>query len=61
MTILAVDNRAVLPTLAQRLRRWTARFSRAIDALVSARAARAVPEWQMRDVQDEIARYQRRA
>jgi hypothetical protein len=32
------------------------RFARAIDALVSARAARAVPEWRMRKIRGEIAR-----
>jgi ribosomal protein L29 len=32
------------------------RFARAIDALVNARAARAVPEWRMREVRREIAR-----
>ena len=32
------------------------RFARTIDALVSARAARAVPEWRMRQVRRDIAR-----
>ncbi len=34
-----------------------ARLTRAIDALVSARAARSVPEWRMREIRREIARY----
>ena len=34
------------------------RLARAIDALVSAQAARSVPEWRMREVQSEIDRYQ---
>ena len=32
------------------------RLARALDALVSARAARAVPEWRMRQIRREIAR-----
>lgn len=36
-----------------------ARLARALDALVSARAARAVPEWRMRQVRREMARYTR--
>jgi hypothetical protein len=35
---------------------FLARFARTVDALVSARAARAVPEWRMREVRREIAR-----
>jgi hypothetical protein len=35
------------------------RLARALDALVSARAAREVPEWRMRQVRREIARYTR--
>ena len=34
------------------------RLARAIDALVSAWAARQAPEWRMRQVQSEINRYQ---
>ncbi len=34
-----------------------ARLTRAIDAMVSVRAARNVPEWRMRKVRREIARY----
>ena len=50
---------AALPAQAQSLRMLLARLARALDALVSARAARAVPEWRMREVDREIARYNR--
>jgi hypothetical protein len=33
------------------------RLTRAVDQLVRARAARAVPEWRMRQVQNDIERY----
>ena len=58
MTALVLENLAALPALAQSLRMLLRRLERAIDALVSARAARAVPEWQMRQVQIEINRYE---
>jgi hypothetical protein len=58
MTALVLENLAALPALARSLRMFLARLARAIAALVSARAARAVPEWQMRQVQSEINRYQ---
>jgi multidrug resistance efflux pump len=58
MTALVLENLATLPAQVQNLRMFLARMARAIDALVSARAARAVPEWQMRQVQSEINRYQ---
>jgi hypothetical protein len=58
MTALVLENLAALPAQVQNLRMFLARLARAIDALVSARAARAVPEWRMREVQSEINRYQ---
>ncbi len=58
MTAFVLENLAALPTLPRGLRKFPARLARAIDALVSARAARAVPEWQMPEVQQEIARCQ---
>jgi hypothetical protein len=58
MTALVLENLAALPALARSLRMLPTRLARAIDALVSARAAREVPEWRMRDVQSEIDRYQ---
>ena len=58
MTAFVLENFAALPALARSLRMQLARLARAIDVLVSARAARAVPEWQMRQVQREIDRYQ---
>lgn len=60
MTTL-VANSAVLPSLAFGFRFWIGRLGRLIDRAVSARAARAVPEWQMRQVQAEIGRYLRAA
>jgi len=54
MTALALENIAALPVYAKRLRMLLARFARALDSLVSARAARAVHEWQMRQVRNEI-------
>jgi hypothetical protein len=57
MIALALETIATLPALALRLRMLLTRPARAIDALVSARAARAVPEWQMQEVQREINRY----
>ena len=56
MTALVLENLAALPALARSLRMFLARLARAIDALVSARAARQIPEWQMRQVQSEIDR-----
>jgi hypothetical protein len=58
MTALVLENLAALPALARSLRMLLARLARALDALVSSRAARQVPEWQMRQVQSEINRYQ---
>jgi hypothetical protein len=58
MTALVLENLATLPAMARSLRTLLTRLARAIDAAVSARAARQVPEWQMREVQSEINRYQ---
>ncbi len=49
MTALVLENLAALPAHAQSLRMLLTRLARAIDALVSARAARQVPEWRMRE------------
>ena len=57
MTALVLENLAALPALAESLRMLLTRLARAIDALVSARAARTVPEWRMREVQSQIKRY----
>jgi len=43
--------------LASGLRFWLGRFGRLIDRAVSARAARAVPEWQMQQVEAELRRH----
>jgi hypothetical protein len=58
MTALVLENLTALPAQVHSLRKLLARLARAIDALVSARAARQVPEWRMRQVQSEIQRYQ---
>ena len=58
MTALVLESLAALPAYAKSLRTLLTRLARAIDALVSARAARQVPEWQMRQVQAVIDRYQ---
>ena len=57
MTALVLENLATLSALARNLRMLLARLARALDSLVSARAARAVPEWQMRQVRSEINRH----
>ena len=54
MTALVLENLAALPVQTQSLRMFLARS--ALDALVSARANRTVPEWQIRQVQREIDR-----
>jgi len=56
MTVFVLENLATLPILARNLRNLLTRLARTLDALVSARAAREVPEWRMREVQSEINR-----
>ncbi len=58
MTALVLENLAALPLQARSLRMLLTRLARSIDALVSARAAREVPEWRMREVRSEISRLQ---
>ena len=58
MTALVLENLAAWPFYAKSLRTLLARIARAIDALVSARAARTVPEWQVRQVRSEMKRFQ---
>jgi len=58
MTALVLENLTVLPAQAHFLRSLLSRLARAIDGLVRARTARAVPEWRMRQVQKEITRYE---
>jgi hypothetical protein len=57
MTVHVLETRALRPALGWSLRTLLTRVGRAIDALVSARAAREVPEWRMREVQRVINRY----
>jgi hypothetical protein len=54
MSALALKNLTARPVQTQSLRMFLARS--ALDALVSARATRTVPEWQMRQVRREIDR-----
>lgn len=61
MTTLLLKGTASLPSLTLGFRTWLARLGDMIDGVVSARVARAVPEWQMRRVQAEIRRYLRPA
>ena len=57
MTALVLQNLATLSAVTRSLRMLLTRSARAIDALVSARAARHVPEWQMQEVQSRISHY----
>jgi len=57
MTAHVLENLGPRPRIARSLRLLLTRLGRAIDALVSAKAARAVPEWQMRKVQGAIKRH----
>jgi hypothetical protein len=59
MTALVLENLTARPAQVRSLRMLLAKLARTIDALVSARAARQVPEWRMREVDREIARYYR--
>ncbi len=56
MSALVLEQRAAPRLRASRVRKLLARLARALDSLVSARAAREVPEWRMREVQSEIER-----
>ena len=51
MTALVLENLTAFSAWARSLRMLVVRLGRALDALVSARAARAVPEWRMQEVQ----------
>ena len=57
MTVHVLENRRRPARLGWSLRTLLTRLAHAIDALVSARAAREVPEWRMREVQAEISRH----
>lgn len=59
MTILVLENLSVVLLLVRNLRVLLARWTGMLDRLVSARAARQVPEWQMREVENEIKRHRR--
>lgn len=57
MTALVFENLTILPLHARSLRLLLTRWMRVLNRLVSARAARQIPEWRMRQVQSEIDRY----
>ena len=57
MTTLVLEILTAPPLLARSLRLLVTRWTRTLNRLVSARAARQVPDWRMRQVQSEIARY----
>ena len=59
MTALVLENLAARPSQVRGPQGLLTRLARALDVLVSARAAREVPECRMREVQKEIARYRR--
>ena len=59
MTALVFENLTTLPMQVRGLRMLLARWARAFNRLVSARAARQIPEWRMREVKNEINRYRR--
>lgn len=54
MTTLLLNGSATLPSLVLGLRLWLARLGSLIDRAVSARTARAVPEWPMQQVEAEL-------
>lgn len=56
MTALVLENLTTLPAQAQSLRILVVRWARTLNKLVSARAARQVPEWRMREVRNEVMR-----
>jgi hypothetical protein len=56
MSTLTLENRVALLALARNVQTLPNRLGTTIDRLVSARAARQILEWQMRQVQDEIDR-----
>jgi len=57
MTALVLENLGALQAPIYVLRSQLSRLARGVDQLVRARAARAVPEWRMRQVRNEIDRY----
>ncbi len=57
MTTIVLDHLPALSGQVRSMRMLLARLGRKIDALASAKAARTVPEWQLRKVQGEISRH----
>ena len=58
MTALVLENLTVLPLQVRSMRMLLARLAQTLDALVSARATREVPEWRVRQVRSDINRCQ---
>jgi hypothetical protein len=57
MTSRVLENLGPLLALGRSLQTLLARLGLALDAVVSARAAREVPEWRMREVRAQVNRY----
>ena len=57
MSALVLEKRTAPRLRASRACKLLARLAQALDSLVSARAAREVPEWRMREMQSEIKRH----
>jgi hypothetical protein len=57
MTVLVLENLGAMQAPIYVLRSQLSRLARAVDQLVRARAARAVPEWRMRQVRNDVDRY----
>lgn len=59
MTALVFENLSALPLQVRSLRVLLARWTRTLNKVVSARAAREVPEWRIQEVNSQIRRYRR--
>lgn len=59
MTALILDNPAGRPARIWNVRAFLTRLGQSIDGMVSGLAARSVPEWRLREVQGEIARFRK--
>ncbi len=57
MTTLITENLAALPLWRRSIGALISTLMRSINRLVQARAARHVPEWRVREIRREIARY----
>jgi hypothetical protein len=57
MTALIIENFAALPSWRRSVGTLISTLARSINRVVQARAARHVPEWRIREIRREIARY----